>query len=405
MDLSLIATPGSMTTDEIKMLARTYREGLLQDSCGFWFPRSVDRDFGGYYSAFDRAGELVDTDKAVWIQGRIAWMLCTLYNTVRKDDSWLDDAKRGLEFIDKHCFDSDGRMFFTVTREGVPLRKRRYAYSEAFASIAHAAYARATNSDRSAKRARELFDLYVSWNFTPGLMPSKGTGKRPMLGLGPRMIAIVTAQEIRLNLGDDSVNACIDRCIDEIERLFVKDDLKAVLENVSPSGDVEDHFDGRLLNPGHGIEGAWFILHEGKVRGNQDYIRLGLKMLDYMFLRGWDEECGGIFYFRDVKGLPVQEYWHDMKFWWPHNEAIIATLLAWDITKDAKYARWHKMVHDWSYNHFPDPEHGEWYGYLHRDGRISSTLKGNMWKGFFHLPRMQWYCWQLLENRLVHGNE
>ena len=43
-----------------------------------------------------------------------------------------------------------------------------------------------------------------------------------------------------------------------------------------------------------------------------------------------------------------------------------------------------------------DPEHGEWFGYLHRDGRLSSALKGSLWKSFFHLPRMQWQCWTLL---------
>lgn len=102
-----------------------------------------------------------------------------------------------------------------------------------------------------------------------------------------------------------------------------------------------------------------------------------------------------MFYFRDLRGLPVQEYWHDMKFWWPHNEAIIATLLAFQLTGDAKYVRWHQLVHDWSFQHFADPECGEWYGYLHRDGRISSRAKGTMYKGPFHLPRMLWYCAQL----------
>ena len=82
--------------------------------------------------------------------------------------------------------------------------------------------------------------------------------------------------------------------------------------------------------------------------------------------------------------------------WWPRNEAIIATLLAWLLTGDGRYAAWHQQVHDWSHDHFRDPDHGEWYGYLHRDGRVSVPLKGNLWKSFFHLPRMQWYCWQAL---------
>ncbi len=171
------------------------------------------------------------------------------------------------------------------------------------------------------------------------------------------------------------------------------------METVGPHGEIIDHFDGRMLNPGHAIEAAWFILREARHRDNDpDLMHVGTTMLDWMWRRGWDEQYGGLLYFTDVKGLPVQEYWHDMKFWWPHNEAIIATLLAWQLTGDDKYAHWHQLVHDWAYAHFPDPEHGEWYGYLHRDGRVSVPLKGNLWKGPFHLPRMQLVCWKLLES-------
>jgi N-acylglucosamine 2-epimerase len=169
------------------------------------------------------------------------------------------------------------------------------------------------------------------------------------------------------------------------------------MEAVHADGSLSDHFDGRTLCPGHAIEGAWFIMREGKHRNDSRMIKLGLQMLDCMWERGWDNEFGGLLYFVGVDGKPVQEYWHDMKFWWPHNEAIIATLLAWTLTGDDKYARWHQQVHEWSYAHFPDPEHGEWYGYLRRDGAVSNPVKGNMWKGPFHLPRMQLTCWRLLE--------
>jgi N-acylglucosamine 2-epimerase len=58
---------------------------------------------------------------------------------------------------------------------------------------------------------------------------------------------------------------------------------------------------------------------------------------------------------------------------------------------------WHSLVHDWAQAHFADPEHGEWLGYLDREGRPTSSLKGGTFKGPFHLPRMQMYCWKLLE--------
>ena len=169
------------------------------------------------------------------------------------------------------------------------------------------------------------------------------------------------------------------------------------MEQVALDGSIVDHIDGRTLNPGHAIEGAWFILHEAVYRNNDPkLIDLGCRMLDYMWERGWDKEYGGIIYFRDVFNKPVQEYWQDMKFWWPQNETIIATLLAYLITKDEKYAIMHKQIHNYAYTHFHDKEHGEWYGYLHRDGRVAQTAKGNMFKGPFHLPRQEWYCLSIL---------
>lgn len=377
-------------------LGEFYRDMLLNDCVPFWFPRCVDQTHGGFLHCVDADGTCMDTDKSVWATGRMSWMLLTLYNTVEKNPLWLQWAESGLAFLDKHGFDSDGRMFFHLARDGAPIRKRRYAYSESFASIAFAAHASATGSKASSKKARDLFEFFTRWNFTPGLMPPKFTSQRPAIGMGPRMITIVTAQELRLHLGDDpDLNRWIDRCLDDIEKFFMKPEIECVMEMVSPDGAIIDHFDGRTLNPGHAIEGAWFVLHEGKHRKDKKLIDMGLKMLDWMWKRGWDEKHGGLFYFRDVFNKPVQEYWHEMKFWWPHDEALIATLLAWQLSGDSKYLTWHEQVRNWAFAHFQDPANGEWFGYLNRDGSISSTLKGNLWKSFFHHPRCLWYCWQL----------
>lgn len=381
-------------------LAEFYRRTLLEDCVPFWFPRSVDTEHGGFLHCLDRDGSLLDTDKSVWAQGRMSWMLLTLCNTVERKPEWLAWAEGGLRFIEQHCVDKAdplGRMFFHVTREGQPIRKRRYAYSEVFAAIAFAAHAKVTGSAKSAARARELFELFVKWNFTPGLIPPKFTDARPLIGMGPRMIALVTAQELAANLGDDDgLRGWRDRCIEEIERLFVKPDIQCVMETVAPDGSLVDHFDGRTLNPGHAIEGAWFIMHEGRLRGDSRLIQLGCQMLDWMWARGWDSEHGGICYFRDVSGKPVQEYWHDMKFWWPHDEALIATLMAWKLTGEPRYLERHEQLRAWSFKHFADAEHGEWFGYLHRDGSVSTTIKGNLWKSFFHHPRALWMCMKLV---------
>ncbi len=393
----------SMTEEQITELRDGYRAGLMNDVIPFWMRHGIDHEYGGFLTSLNEDGQVIDTDKSVWFQGRGAWMFATLYTTVERRPDWLEISRRTIAFIREHCRDSAGKLYFTVTREGRPLRMRRYVYSEAFAAIACAAYAKAAGDGRAAEESVQYFSTYLRHSFEPGVMPPKSVPEtRPSKGVAPLMIALVTAQEIRATLGDVMVNGArcsewINRSIAEIERDFYKPELGALLEVVGLKGEVIDHFDGRTLNPGHALECAWFILHEARLRANDPrLLKLGLGILDAMWERGWDHEHGGILYFTDFKGLPIQEYWHDMKFWWPHNEAIIATLLAWKLTGAAVYAERHRLVHEWAHRHFPDPRHGEWFGYLHRDGSVASRLKGNHWKGPFHLPRMQWYCWKLL---------
>jgi N-acylglucosamine 2-epimerase len=121
-----------------------------------------------------------------------------------------------------------------------------------------------------------------------------------------------------------------------------------------------------------------------------------ISILEWSLDRGWDQDYGGIMYYADIAGKPCVQYEWDMKLWWPHTEALYATLLAYHITGDAKWLDWYNRIHDYTFSHFPDTEYGEWYGYLHRDGSVSHRLKGNCWKGPFHISRCQMLCSKLL---------
>ncbi|MFH1614327.1 MAG: AGE family epimerase/isomerase [Planctomycetota bacterium] len=382
----------------MKEFLNVYRDGLLNDTLPFWQRHSVDNECGGFLTFLDADGSIVGTDKPMWVAGRTTWLFAKLYNTVEQKQQWLKLSKHGIDFIRQYGFDRDGRMFYSVTRQGRPLRKRRYLFTETFGVIALAEYAKASGDEKAKKQACDLYRLILRYHKEPNLMEPKTIPQtRQLKSHAMPMILLATSQVLQ-QIDDDSLyKQIIEESIREVLDDFVKPEFKVLLENVGPHGAFLDEPVGREVNPGHAIETSWFIMEQAcSQNNNRNLIDKACRILDWSLDIGWDKDYGGIYYFRDCKGKSCPQYEHDMKLWWPHNEAIYATLLAYYLTGNQKYALWHRKIHDWAYAHFPDKQNGEWFGYLHRDGTVSSTLKGNMWKGPFHLPRMQLNCWKLL---------
>ena len=373
----------------------SYRNDLVNNIMPFWLRYGLDRVNGGIYTCLDRDGSLIDSTKSVWFQGRFAFVCSFAYNHVDKNPEWLAAAKSTIDFIERYCFDTDGRMYFEVTADGKPLRKRRYVFSETFAAIAMAEYSKASGDKSYAEKALQLFKNIRHFISTPGYMEPKYLDTLQAKGHSIVMILINTASRIREVIDDPELDAQISESIESLKD-FMKEEFKALLEMVGPNGEFIDTCNGRIINPGHCIETAWFLLEEAKHRGwDKELTERALRILDWSWEWGWDKQYGGIINFRDCRGLPPQDYSQDMKFWWPQTEAIIATLYAYEATKDDKYLIMHKQISEWTYAHFPDNEYGEWYGYLHRDGTVAQPAKGNIFKGPFHIPRMMIKSYQL----------
>lgn len=376
-------------SEYLNQWAYSYKNDVINNIMPFWIKNGLDRKNGGVYTCLDRDGSLMDTTKSVWFQGRFGFIAAYAYNNIEKNPEWLAASKSCIDFIEAHCFDTDGHMFFEVTAEGAPLRKRRYVFSEGFAAIAMAEYALATGEKKYAERALEIFKKTQYFLETPGLLEPKYLPTQPTRGHSITMILINTASRIRQVINDPVLTEQIDTSIAALRKYFIHPEFKALLEMVGPNGEFIDTCNGRVINPGHCIETAWFIMEEAKSRNwDKDLTQLALQILDWSWEWGWDKEYGGIINFRDCRNLPPQDYSQDMKFWWPQTEAIIATLYAYQATKDEKYLEMHKQISEWAYAHFPDKEYGEWYGYLHRDGTVAQPAKGNIFKGPFHVPRM-----------------
>ncbi len=377
-----------------------FKNELVNNILPFWLNNAIDYENGGIYTCLDRQGNIYGTDKSVWFQGRALWSFCKAYNTVEKRDEYLEAAKLIYSFLPK-CTDTDGRMYFTVTKDGRGLQKRRYYFSETFAAIGCAEYYKATGNKEALKNAEQYFE--VAYNCftgkiknTPKINPENLQAK----ALSPVMIMLATAQVMRtLGENQEKYSKIAKECLDEIlNGGFLTE--KALFESVSADGTTMDTPAGRVVNPGHSMEAAWFIMLEGVLTKNAEAIEAGKRILDMTWPLGWDKK-GGIIAFCDIDGKPPVQLEWDMKLWWPQCETMIALRMAYILFKEEKYNQMYEEVKAYVKQYFVDNECGEWYGYLHYDNTVSTTLKGNIFKGPFHIPRLYILMALLDENNQI----
>jgi N-acylglucosamine 2-epimerase len=394
---------------DTKNYTEKYRMALLDDVIPFWERHSLDRECGGYFTCLNRDGSVFDTDKFVWLQARQVWTFAMLYNRVEKRQNWLDIALHGANFLRAHGMDDAGNWYFSLDRAGNPLVQPYNIFSDCFAAMAFGQLALATGDKADADLALCTYHNILRRQENPkGQYEKRVPGSRPLKGFALPMILCNLTLELEALLPPDEVTRTIDTCVHEVLDVFLDADTGLIFENVAPNGSHVDSFEGRLLNLGHGLEAMWFIIDIGrrsaKIRATVDgrqgveslvdrAVDTILRILDY----GWDKEYGGIFYFLDAQGHPPQQLEWDQKLWWVHLEALIALVMAYRLTGRDDIWAWYEKVHAYTWSHFPDPEYGEWYGYLNRRGEVLLPLKGGKWKGCFHVPRALFRCWQAFE--------
>ena len=383
---------------DFKQLSQQYKSELLDRVMPFWMEKSIDTEFGGYFTCLERDGEVFDTDKFIWLQGREVWMLATLYNKVEKRQEWLDAAIQGAEFLKRYGHDGNLNWYFALDREGHPLVEPYNIFSYTFAVIAFGQLSIATGNAEYADIAKKTFDIVLSKVDNPkGRWSKASPGARSLKSFALPMILCNVALEIEPLLEKDFLDKTIETCVHEVMDVFYRPELGLIVEHLGTDNQLVDCMDGRQLNPGHAIEAMWFIMDLGKRLGDQALIEKAVKIALAEVEYGWDKQYGGIFYFMDRLGRPLQQLEWDQKLWWVHIETLITMIKGYELTGNAQCLEWFERVHDYVWSHFMDPEYPEWYGYLNRRGEVLLTLKGGKWKGCFHVPRGLMQVYQSLE--------
>ena len=443
------------TVNEPQYWLNVFRNELYKEVIPWWLHYSIDAVDGGFFNCIHEDGTLYDTTKYVWLQGRQVWMFAKLYGDKNFDGDLLSNqdsqhsytrdnlivlliAVSGANFLLKNAIrEEDSHVWFSLSKNGEPCQMQRKPWGACFLVMGLLELSKVIPKDMEEEAFKfhsqgiDIFRKILEWFENPSMLGSKfGPSQPESSSLAVPMILLNLCYEIRELVEDDDTNTMasrkqskedinkelIDIC-NQKEEWFIKEIRKhvkfdsegrvtKVLETVGLDGDEIDSPSGRLINPGHVIESGWFLMQYSQTQDSKDSNRsidifeLGKSIATWALDIGWDEEYGGgILYFLDSsqKFSPIELEW-DHKLWWPHTEAMIAFLMAYEKTGDKEMWSRFQKVAEYAITHFKDQKRGgEWYGYLNREGKITRQFKGGPYKGCFHVPRALWMCIRILE--------
>ena len=383
---------------QIEQLTELYKNTLLNNVLPFWSEHSLDQVHGGYFTCLDRTGNVYDTDKFIWLQNRQVWTYSMFYNRLEQKAEWLELARHGAEFLAKHGRDESGNWYFALNKAGQPLVQPYNIFSDCFAAMAFSQYAIASGEDTAKEIALQAYNNVLRRQSNPkGKYNKAYPGTRSLKSLAVPMILANLSLEMDWLLEGSELEAVLAQTVREVMSDFRDRNLGLMFENVTPDGKHIDCFDGRLINPGHGIEAMWFVMDIARRNNNLDLINGAVDVVLNTLEFSWDKEYGGIYYFMDVEGYPLHQLEWNQKLWWVHLETLVALLMGFNLTGRQECWQWFERVHNYTWSNFADSKHGEWFGYLSRQGELLLNLKGGKWKGCFHVPRALYLCWKQLE--------
>jgi N-acylglucosamine 2-epimerase len=379
-------------------LYNQYRSLLLDNIVPFWFKYGIDWEYGGVLSCMNDDGSLASGDKFIWSQARSVWTFSALYNRVEKRPEFLAAAKNSIRFLLAHGRDESGRWVYRTDQKGHIMEGAISIYSDCFIVYGFSEYYRAVHDERVLSIAWETFKRVRCRIEEPDFQETAPY----LLPLGWKnhsipMIMTEVTNELLQTTADINLEPFIDDYVGRIMGHFVQPKRKVLLEFLTKDYKNMPPPAGTFVMPGHAIESMWFVMHVAQRRGNTTLIQRAAEVMRWHLEIGWDPEYGGIFLSRDAEGHKPYLPHSDKKLWWPHVEALYATLLAHELTGEPWCLEWYGRVADWAWSHFPIPKIGEWYQRLTREGKPTQEIIALPVKDPFHLPRAAILITQLMK--------
>ena len=413
-----------MEKAKVRELLGFYENELVRNILFFWDEKCIDTVHGGYFNCFDNRGEnLVSHDKYTWSQGRFVWLFaklaamdCGTFSAAERE-GFLANAAHGAEFLMRHCLlaADDWRCVFLLEEDGTPKtvpgwgdRLDLSISADGFVVGGLARYAQSANRADCYAFAKTLYqsicDRFERNDFLSlpyPLSPKYRSHGKPMgftniakeLYEAAVLFDAPYAEELKGHLRGYS---------EDILQNFVDEDY-ALREIIAQDGSRLPSLLGRHMNPGHTIEGMWFMLDSMDIVG-EDWLKPIANITWKALKNGWDEAFGGLLHFCALGGgvpegdthpdedEPMTKQllggWGD-KLWWIHSEALYTTLLLYARTEDETFWEWNQRVFRYTFDKFPNPnrEVREWVQILQRDGSPQEKVVALPVKDPYHIMR------------------
>jgi N-acylglucosamine 2-epimerase len=422
-----------MISDKETLLA-FYCDYLKNDLMRFW-KKAIDHEYGGIFTCYSNDGsKLLSTDKYVWSQGRVIWMLSRYAELIDKglieDDRqmYAAHAQKTYEFIKKNAVlaEKEGVCAYLVERDGTKKEsipgKGYYTsfYVDCFVIMGFAELARVSGEKDPLEDALQLYDRTQAYLkrgeivSEPYPIPEGYKAHAvPMIMCNVASVlydALKAFKHVRYQEIFDDAKGFMNRILNfhyDAERGLIK-------EMVSDDSSNEDTLMVRHIIPGHAVESMWFCIKVAKDSNAEDetYKKIA-RVVKNSIRTGWDKEYGGLYHYTDRDGgkpagrminapydISILETW-DTKLWWPHSEVLYTALLCHDLTGDKEFMDLYQMVGKYAFTVFPNPDKsmGEWIQILDRENKPLEKVVARPVKDPYHIIRDFMLIIELLGNR------
>ncbi|MBD5487352.1 MAG: N-acylglucosamine 2-epimerase [Lachnospiraceae bacterium] len=390
------------------MMVEEIRSHLTDCIIPFW-KKLRDNENGGYYGYMDY--DLQVDKKAVKgciLNSRITWFYANAY-LILHDESLLQEAKHGYEFMQKYCVDKEkGGVFWSVAYDGTPEDTTKHTYNQAFSIYALSSYYDASKDKEALETAMELFRI----------IEERCTDEIGYKEAFDREFKEIENDKLSENgvIADKTMNTLLHvfEAYTELYRVSgdagVKKRLEWILDTLAdkiynPGLHRQEVFFDREMNSlldlhsyGHDIETAWLIRRGTDVLGEKAYedkmLPIILDLTSQVYKVAFD---GHSFANECEKGVVDQN-----RIWWVQAEAVVGFLNAYALAPEhTEYREAAKAEWEFIRNYVVDKREGsEWFWIVDREGKaVSGKPIVEPWKCPYHNGRM---CLEVI--RRAEGN-